>query len=384
MIIGIPKESAHPGETRVAISPETAAFLISKKKHRLIMESEAGVAAGFSDSEYVNVGVEMAKDLSSLYSQADIVLKVQQPAKHPNGKEEIGMMKAGALLISFFWPLSSPELVKSAAKRGISVMAVDSIPRITRAQRMDALSSQTNIAGYKAVIIAANNLRKIFPLLMTAAGTVTPAKVVIIGAGVAGLQAVATARRLGAIVNVSDVRPAVKEQVESLGGRYIEISQEEGGGEGEGGYAREATAEFLQKQQELLAKYIAEADAVITTALVPGKKAPILVSRQLVESMSPGAVIVDMAAEQGGNCELTKAGKAIEHNGVKIIGVVNLPASLPYHASQLYSRNIGAVVEHISSQEGELHLDLEDEIIQGALIVHKGEIIHPKVKEILS
>ncbi|MCB1174204.1 MAG: Re/Si-specific NAD(P)(+) transhydrogenase subunit alpha [Leptospiraceae bacterium] len=384
MNIGIPKEIA-PGETRVAIIPETVARLI-KKGHTIQFEKDAGLASGFTNADYEKEGATLVPDASTLYANVDLLVKVQRPLAHPAGKHELEMMKKGALLAGFFYGLTYPDAAKKAAEQGVDVISMDAIPRTTKAQRMDALSSQTNLAGYKAVIIGANGLGKIFPLMMTAAGTISPARVVILGAGVAGLQAIATAKRLGAVVEVSDVRPEVKEQVESLGGRYIEPPREEGEDSadlsGGGGYAREATPEYLKKQQELLAKHIAEADVVVTTANVPGRKAPMLVSAAMVASMAPGSVIVDMAAESGGNCELTRAGEVVDHNGVKIHGVVNLPAQTPYHASQLYSRNLQALIDYIT-KEGQLQLDLEDEIVQGALLVHQGAVIHPKVKELL-
>ena len=361
-------------ETRVALTPETVMRLVQKKGHRVYVQSGAGAAAGFDDASYSQAGATViAKNKTQdLYNKAEIFVAVQKP----QDAKELQLLNAGALWVSFFWPLNFPKLAQAAAKQKIDVLAMDAIPRITRAQRMDALSSQTNLAGYKAVLLAANQLLKIFPLLMTAAGTITPAKVVILGAGVAGLQAIATARRLGAQVEVSDVRPAVKEQVESLGARYIEVPPDaaDAHSEDQGGYAREMTPEYLQKQKELLAQHIAEADAVITTALVPGKKAPVLINKQMIAGMRIGSVIVDMAAEQGGNCELCQAGKNVEHNGVTIMGVVNLPATLPYHASQLYSRNVGALLEAITKEEGQIELDLNDEIIQGALIVHNGKV----------
>ena len=387
LIIGVPKEFAS-SETRVALVPESVSRL-KKRGFTIQVESKAGLNSGFPDSEYEREGAEIVSDPAALYQASDILLKVQRPAVHPSGRHELEMLKSGAYYIGFYYGLSHPKDVKQAADSRINVLSMDAIPRTTKAQRMDALSSQTNLAGYKAVIIAAHALGKIFPLMMTAAGTISPARVVVLGAGVAGLQAIATAKRLGAVVDVSDVRPEVKEQVESLGGRYIEPPAEEGeeGLAGEGGYAREATPEFLKKQQELLAAYIAEADVVITTANVPGRKAPMLVSKATVESMSPGSVIVDMAAESGGNCELTRAGEVVRHNEVEIHGVVNLPATVPFHASQLYSRNIQALLEYISkkdSQTGELELDLEDEIVAGALLSYQGEVIHPKIKEMLA
>ncbi|MBW7858277.1 MAG: NAD(P) transhydrogenase subunit alpha, partial [Leptonema sp. (in: Bacteria)] len=299
---------------------------------------------------------------------------------HPaTQKNELEMMKKGSVFVGFFYGLSNPELAKKAALAGVQVLSMDAVPRITKAQRMDALSSQTNLAGYKAVILAADHLHKIFPLLMTAAGTITPAKVVILGAGVAGLQAIATAKRLGAIVEVSDVRPETKEQVQSLGGKFIEPPQDESL-VGEGGYAKEATAEYIAKQQELLKKHICEADAVITTAQVPGRKAPVLITADVVKQMQPGSVIVDMAAGTGGNCESTQPGKVIQEGGVTIVGHTNLPAEMAFHASQLYSRNVQALLEYLT-KEGALDLNPEDEIVAGALITRDGQIVHPKIKE---
>ncbi len=376
MRIAVPKEIAQ-GETRVALTPESASKLIEKHGHSLVIEKGAGWRAGFPDEAYQKAGFHIQSDAPSLYAEADLILRVQKPALHPSGKAELQMMKKEALFVGFFWPLFSPHALKEASDAGLSVLAMDAVPRISRAQSMDALSSQSNLGGYKAVILAANHLHKIFPLLMTAAGTVSPAKVVILGAGVAGLQAIATAKRLGALVEVSDVRPSVKEQVESLGARYIEPPQEEDTQQEEqkqGGYAKEVSKEYLKKQQAILEKHIAQADAIISTALIPGKKAPILLPRSLVEKMKPGSVIVDMAAEQGGNCEVTEAGANIEHSGVSIIGSLNLPATMPYHASQLYARNITALLEYISRGDGAIHLDLEDEIIKGCLCVYKGEI----------
>ncbi len=378
MVIGVPRETAS-GETRVALVPESVQRLVKKLGYRVRIEAGAGLHSGISDADYQKEGAEIVADSKSLFAEADIVLKVQRPGKHPSGAHELEMLKKGAILVSFFYSLANPGDAKRAAELGLSVIGMDAIPRITRAQRMDTLSSQTNLAGYKAVIIAAFHLQKIFPMLMTAAGTITPARVVILGAGVAGLQAIATAKRLGAIVEVSDVRPETKEQVESLGGRFIEPPADESL-VGQGGYAREASAEYLAKQQEVLAKHIAEADAVITTAQVPGKKAPMLVSRAVVERMKPGTVIVDMAAESGGNCELTRAGEIVEHNGVQIVGAVNLPASVPFHSSLLYSRNVLSLVEYLT-KEAQLQLNLEDEIVKGALITHNGQIVHEATRQ---
>ena len=382
MKIGIPKE-IFEGETRVSIIPESAEKLSQKHGHELFIETNAGIAAGFPNSLYEKAGVKIENSIASLYEKVDIIVKVRKPKKDSNDNE-LNKMKANSLFLGFFWPLNNPRLAQFAADKKINIMAVDSLPRITRAQSMDALSSQTNLSGYKATIIAAQYLNKIFPLLMTAAGTITPAKILILGAGVAGLQAVATARRLGAVVEVSDVRPSVKEQVESLGGHYIEPPQSIGsGGEGKSGYANEATSEYIQKQKELLERHVANADAIITTALVPGKKAPVLITKKMIENMHAGSVIVDMAAEQGGNCEICKAGEILEHHGVKIIGATNLAASLPYHASQLYSRNVTAILEYFTKEKGKIEISPEDEIMKSCLIVHNGEVVHKKTKELI-
>ncbi|MCR9143523.1 MAG: Re/Si-specific NAD(P)(+) transhydrogenase subunit alpha [bacterium] len=387
MNLGIPKEIVE-GETRVAIVPESVGKLTGKLGHTVRIESGAGLASGFSDAEYEKEGAEVVKDAASLYSQSDVILKVQRPIDHPGlGKHELDAMKQGAMYIGFFQPLNHPELAQQAAKTGVNVIAMDQVPRITKAQRMDVLSSQTNLAGYKATLIAAESLKKIFPLMMTAAGTISPAKVIILGAGVAGLQAIATAKRLGAVVEVSDVRPAVKEQVLSLGGRYIEPPEEEKT-EGEesmedkGGYAKQASEDFIRRQQEILTEHLKDADAVITTANVPGRKAPLLITDAMLEVMQPGAVIVDMAAESGGNCSVTKANETVVVNGVSVIGVTNLPARVPYHASQLYSRNILSLIEYLT-KEAVIELDLEDEIVQGALITNGGEVIHEPTKKLL-
>lgn len=387
MNLGIPKEVV-AGETRVAIVPESVGKLTGKLGHTVRIESGAGEASGFSDAEYEKEGAEIVKDAAKIYGESDVVLKVQRPVDHPGlGKHEIDLMKSGSIYVGFFQPLNEPKLAERAAKAGIKVIAMDQIPRITKAQRMDVLSSQTNLAGYKATLIAADSLQKIFPLMMTAAGTISPAKVVILGAGVAGLQAIATAKRLGAVVEVSDVRPAVKEQVLSLGGRYIEPPEEEAK-EGEsmedkGGYAKQASEDFIKRQQEILKQHLADADAVITTANVPGRKAPLLITDDMLSAMRPGAVIVDMAAESGGNCSVTKMNETVVVNGVSVIGVTNLPAQVPYHASQLYSRNILSLLEYLT-KEGAVALDLEDEIVQGALITNDGQVIHEATQKLLA
>lgn len=381
MIIAIPKEVV-PGENRVALIPDVAGKLI-KSGFEIHIEKDAGIKAGFTNEKYQEAGVKVVENLSELYSNAEIVLKVQKPVDHPDeGKHELDMMKEGTILITFLYALHNPELAQKSADKGISVISMDAIPRTTLAQKMDALSSQANIAGYKSVLMVANKLHKIFPLMMTAAGTISPARIVIFGAGVAGLQALGTAKRLGAVVEVSDIRPQVKEEVESLGGKFIEVETDESM-QDEGGYAKEASEDFLKKQQELVAKRVKEADAVITTALVPGKKAPVLVPEDMVKSMKPGSVILDMAVEFGGNCEVSEKDKTVEKHGVIIIGESNLPSLVPLHSSEMYAKNLQSLLGHIA-KEGKVELNLEDEIVDGALIVHNKEVRNEKVKEMLN
>lgn len=381
MVIGVPKE-IYPGENRVALVPDVAGKLI-KKGFEVLIEKDAGLNAGFTNEDYEKVGVKVLTDLNELYSKSDIVLKVQRPIEHPQfNKNELELMKKGSLLITFMYSLHYPELAKKAAELGINVISMDAIPRTTLAQPMDALSSQANIAGYKAVILAANHLHKIFPLMMTAAGTISPAKVVIMGAGVAGLQALGTAKRLGAVVWVSDIRPAVKEEVQSLGGKFIEVETDESM-QDEGGYAREASPEFLKKQQELIARHVSEADIVITTALVPGKRAPLLITEEMVKSMKPGSVVLDMAVEFGGNVEISEKGKIVKKYGVTIIGEPNLPSLVPYHSSEMYARNLFNLINY-ASKEGKFNHNMEDEIIGKATIVKDGNVVHQRTKELLT
>jgi len=366
----IPKET-QPGETRVAATPETVKKLAALG-FEVKVEKGAGAGSFIADKAYENVGAVLT-DASGWGS--DVVAKL-----HPPTEAEAGKLKSGALLMSFLWPFANQDLVRKLKAGGVSSFAMDMIPRTTRAQKMDALSSQANIAGYKSVLLAAAAAPKLFPLLMTAAGTITPARVVILGAGVAGLQAIATARRLGAIVEVSDVRPAVKEQVQSLGGKFIEVEGAEEF-EGEGGYAKQATPEFLKKQQDVVRKHIVEADVVITTAQVPGKPAPRLVSADMVRDMRDGAVIVDLAVETGGNCELSEAGKTVVKEGVTIIGQSNVPGTLPVHASDMYAKNIYNAIHDLMGKDKTLKLDFEDEIVAGSVVTHQGAIRHPKVAE---
>lgn len=380
MVIAVPKEIL-PGENRVGITPDVASKLI-KKEFQVNVEKGAGINAGYTDDQYEKAGAKLYDNLKELYASADIVVKVQKPMDHPDeGKHELDLMKEGTLLITFLYSLNYPELAKKCAEKKIDTISMDAIPRTTLAQKMDALSSQANIAGYKAVIMCANTLGKIFPLMMTAAGTINPAKVVIMGAGVAGLQALGTAKRLGAVVEVSDIRPAVKEEVQSLGGKFIEVEGAEDM-QDERGYAKEASAEFLQKQKELIFKHVTNADIVITTALVPGKKAPVLVTEEMVKNMRPGSVVLDMATEFGGNCEVSEKGKTVKKYGVTIIGESNLPSLVPTNASDVYAKNILALLEHIG-KEGKVELNFEDEIVKGSVITYKGEVVQERTKALL-
>ncbi len=380
MVIAVPKEIL-PGEKRVAIVPDVASKLI-KKGFQINIETNAGLGASYTDKDYEAAGAKIFSNVEELYNSADIVLKVQRPVEHPAlNKHEIDLIKKDSLLIALVYILHYPEIAKQCAEKGVNLISMDAVPRTTLAQKMDALSSQANIAGYKSVLMAANELGKIFPLMMTAAGTIQPARVVIMGAGVAGLQALGTAKRLGAIVEVSDIRPSVKEEVQSLGGRFIEVETDEDM-QDEGGYAKEASEEFLKKQKELIFKHVTNADIVITTALVPGKKAPILVTEEMIKNMKPGSVVLDMAVEFGGNCEISERGETVTKHDVIIIGEDNLPGLVPVNSSSVYAKNIQALLEHIS-KEGVVELSLEDEIVKGALITHNGEVIQERTKSLL-
>ena len=369
MVVGVSKESV-PGEQRVALVPELVPKLASWGLD-VIVEPGAGAAAGFPDRSYSEGGARLEPDV---FGRCDVVLKVQPP-----NSGEIGSMKEGATLIGFLQPYGNAAGIKALAARRVTAFSMELMPRITRAQPMDALSAMSTIAGYKAVLIAASRLNKFFPLLMTAAGTVIPSRVFVVGAGVAGLQAIGTARRLGAIVEAYDTRPAVKEQVESLGARFADLGLETRGAEDKSGYARAQSEEFYRKQQDTMSRYVAAADVVIPTALVPGQRAPVLVSEEMVKGMRPGFVIVDLAAEQGGNCALTEPGAEVVRHGVLIIGPLNLPSSMPFHASEMYSRTIARYLEHLV-REGKIHLDLDDELTRGPLVTHQGEIVHEAVK----
>ncbi len=374
MKIGVVRE-IRDGERRVALVPESCAKLV-KAGIRVAVESGAGGAAFFPDDSYRQAGADVEGDAAGLFASADFVLKVQPPAENPAlGKHEADLMREGAMLLGTLVPSRFPDVIARLAARKISAFATDRIPRISRAQSMDTLSSMASIAGYKAALVAANALPRYFPMLMTAAGTVFPAKVFVIGAGVAGLQAIATARRLGASVEATDTRPAVREQVESLGARFAGIATDESAQDA-AGYARELSPEFHRKQAALIAERCAAADAVIATALIGGVTAPRLITAEMVRAMKPGSVIVDVAAEGGGNCELTRPGATVTESGVTICGPLNLPSEVPWHASTLYSRNLAAFVLGFW-KNGEFRIDRDDEIIRGALVTHRGEALAP-------
>ena len=377
MIVGVVKET-FPGERRVALVPGVLTQL-RRAGPDVLVESGAGEAAGFPDETYTAKGATIAANRQEVFDKADVIVQVRSGGANPDGwSADLAALKPGKIVIGACDPLTSPEANKQAAEKGIALFSMELMPRITRAQSMDILSSMATIAGYKAVILAADNLPQMFPMMMTAAGTVSPAKVFVVGAGVAGLQAIATAKKLGAIVEAYDVRPAVKEQVQSLGAKFVEMELETGAAEDAGGYAKALGEEFNRKQRELMTEVIAATDVVITTAAVPGKKAPILVTTEMVEGMHRGAVIVDLAAERGGNCELTKPGETIVHKGVTIIGPLNVPTTIPHHASQMYAKNIVTFLVHLLD-EGNIKLDLEDEITAGTLVTSEGKVVHPMV-----
>lgn len=381
MKIGVPREII-ANETRVALVPDHVAQL-KKKGIEILVEAGAGVTSSFLDDAYEKAGATIVTDPATLFAQSDIVCKVQRPSRNEAvGKHEIEMLHPGSVLITFFQPLVNHDLVKMLVDARVTSFSMDAIPRTTRAQSMDALSSMSTVAGYKAVLIGANAMGKFFPMFMTAAGTVAPAKVLVLGAGVAGLQAIATARRLGAVVEAFDVRPAVKEQVQSLGAKFIELELEEST-ETQGGYATQLSEEAHKREVELIHKHVRDADVVITTALIPGKPAPVLITEEMVRDMKPGSVIVDLASENGGNCELTEAGCDFLRHNVRIVGPLNVPSLMPIHASQLYSKNILNFLGLITTKEGELNLNFEDDIVAGTCITHEGKIVNPQVKAAL-
>lgn len=374
MKIAVLKETVH-GEKRVALVPDSVKRL-KKKNIDFIIQAGAGVEAGYSNADYENAGAIIEASLEKLLAGADAVVKVQPPSA-----EEISRLKAGMFYISIIQSLHRFDIVKGLAEQQVSAFGLDAIPRTALAQSMDVLSSMSTIAGYKAVLLAADNINKFFPMLMTAAGMVAPAKVMVLGAGVSGLMACATAKRLGAVVEATDVRPVVKEQVQSVGARFLEVESDESG-EAAGGYAKEMSDDYKRKQAEMIARHIAKSDVVIPTALVPGRRAPILITEEHVKSMKPGSVIVDLAAEMGGNCELTEPGENVVKHGVLIIGHTNLPSTMSYHASQMFSKNIENFIFHLTDEKG-FKLDMADEITRGSLITHKGEVVHELTRKLM-
>jgi len=379
VIIGVPKEN-YPGERRVALVPLVVPNLL-KAGLEVVIETSAGVEAGYPDALYVEKGAKILPDRAALFAKADIVVQVLcYGSNDVTGKADLPLMRRGQILIGFLRPLGSDEVIQQIAQTGVTSFSVELMPRTTRAQSMDTLSSMGTICGYKAVLIAADTLPRIFPMMTTAAGTITPARVLVIGAGVAGLQSIATARRLGAVVSAYDLRPASKEQVQSLGGRFVELPIEAKDAQDARGYGTAQDESFYAKQRELLTRVVAESDVVITTAVVPGKKAPVLVTAEMVKGMAPGSVIFDLASERGGNCELTQSGKTIVAHGVTIIGRINIATEVPYHASQMYARNVTAFLLHLV-KDGKLQINLEDEITRETLLTRDGEIVNQRVRE---
>jgi NAD(P) transhydrogenase subunit alpha len=375
LVIGVPRETAD-NERRVALIPDTVKRLVAQG-HQVLVEADAGTNAAFVNDAYSDAGGTIVPDARALYGQADMVIKIQRPSP-----AELDLLRNGQVLIAMLSPLVNTDLAVDLARRGVVSFSMDAIPRITRAQSMDVLSSMSTVGGYKAVLLAADFLPRFFPLLMTAAGTIPPAKALIIGAGVAGLQAIATARRLGAVVEAYDTRPVVKEQVESLGAKFVEVDMTgiQAETQDAGGYAREASPELLRRQQEAMTNRAIRSDVVITTALVPGRPAPKLISEDTVMKMAPGSVIVDLAAETGGNCELTVPGEIVVRHGVTIIGLLNLPSTMPYHSSQMYAKNIQNLLALLITKDGQLNLDFGDEIIAGTCITNNGEVVHEATK----
>lgn len=380
IVVGVTKET-FPRENRVAIVPDNVPQYL-KAGMKVVVEAGAGYLAGFTDDNYREKGAEIVPDRKAVFDKCEIITQVRGLGANPDkGKSDLELLNSNHTIISSFEPLTAKTEVMLLADKGVKSFAMELMPRITRAQSMDTLSSMATIAGYKAVLLAAGMLPKMFPMMMTAAGTIYPAHVFVVGAGVAGLQAIASARRLGAIVKAYDVRPAVKEQVESLGGIFVEMEVDAQDSEDKGGYAKEMNEEFYRKQRELMAKVVAESDVVITTAAIPGKKSPVLITEEMVKLMRPGSVIVDLAAERGGNCELTKLDETVLYNGVSIIGPGNIPATVPFHASQMYSKNLLTFLKHLV-KDGQLNLDLDDEIVNDTLMTRDGQVVNKRLIEI--
>ncbi len=379
MILGVPKES-YPGERRVALVPAVIPNL-TKAGFEVIVEAGAGVGAGYPDADYIAKGAKMVAARNDVFKTADVVVQVLAPGSNDkSGKADIPLLRRDQVLIGFLRPLGSLDTLREIAATGATTFSIELMPRITRAQNMDALSSMATIGGYKAVLLAADTLPRLFPMMTTAAGTITPARVFVIGAGVAGLQAIATARRLGAVASAYDLRPAVKEQVQSLGGRFIELPLETKDAEDARGYAKAQDETFYQRQRALLGRVVKESDVVISAAVVPGRKPPVLITSEMVRSMAPGSVIIDLAGEQGGNCELTKAGETVVEHGVTVIGTINLASTVPYHASQMYARNVSAFLLHLF-KAGKPQFDAGDEIVEQTMVTRGGEIVNKLVRD---
>ena len=382
MIVGVPRES-FPGERRVALVPAAVPNL-TKTGFQVVVEAEAGARAGYPDADYAAKGAKIVSDRAEVFRAADIVVQVLcYGSNDRTGKADVPLFRSGQALIGFLRPLGSIETIREIAAKGVTSFSVELMPRTTRAQSMDVLSSMATICGYKAVVLAADTSPRIFPMLTTAAGTITPGRVFVIGAGVAGLQAIATARRLGAVASAYDLRPAAKEQVQSLGGRFVELPLEAKDAEDARGYARAQGEAFYKRQRELLGKVVVESDVVISAAVIPGKKPPILVTKEMVASMAPGSVIVDLAGERGGNCELTRPGEIVVEYGVTIIGWFNLASTVPYHASQMYARNVSAFLLHLV-KDGKLQLNTDDEIVRETMLTQDGEVVNPRIREFFS
>src|ERR1700733_9634899 len=379
MIVGVPRES-FPGERRVALTPAALPSLV-KAGLEVVVETGAGIEAGYLDADYLAKGAKVLPQRAEVFGVADIITQVLcYGSNDRTGKADLSLFHRDQVLVGFLRPLGAVETIQDIAGKGVAAFSVELMPRTTRAQGMDALSAMATVAGYKAVLIAADALPKLFPMLTTAAGTITPARVLILGVGVAGLQAIATARRLGAVVSAYDLRPAVKEQVQSLGARFVELAIEAKDAQDARGYATAQDESFYQRQRELLGKVVAESDVVITTAVAPGKKSPVLVTKEMVAGMAPGSVIVDLAAERGGNCELTRADEIIAINGVTIVGTINLASTVPYHASQMYAKNLANFLTHLM-KDGKLQVNLDDEITRGTLCTEGGEIVNARLRE---
>lgn len=379
MIVGVACES-YPPDRRVALVPAVVPGL-AKAGLEVLVERGAGRAAGFTDAEYEQQGARLEAERDAVFASAQILVRVKALDSNEGGAD-LKRLRQGQVLLGLLNPLGAPQAVREVAERGVTAFALELLPRITRAQPMDALTSMATVAGYKAAIIAAGAIQKLYPMMITAAGTIAPARVLVIGAGVAGLQAIATSRRLGAVVQAYDVRPAVKEQVESLGAKFLELGLETQDAEAAGGYARAMEEEFYRRQQALMTRAVAESNVVITTAAVPGKRAPVLITEQAVREMRPGSVIIDLAAESGGNCELTRPGETVEVDGATIVGPLNLPSSVPYDASQMYARNLSAFLQNLV-KDGEVRLNLEDPILRDTLVAHQGEVVSAPVRELL-